>query len=264
VPPLQRSAGDDVAVALRTIAAGSAKPVLSTFLGFEGVPESLAVAGDDHPARGSVPSYPSPERAVRALARAVRYARWRATPAGEVPHLSGMDLDAAHALVDAVLAGAPGGRDLTADEAGRLLGCAGLVLSYEEPAQTVEVVFRVFDDRSFGALVTFGLGGVATELLGDVAYAAAPLTTRDAEQLIGSPRAAPLLTGYQGSEPCDTAALADVALRLSALGDALPELAECRVRALAAPFGVQLAAVSARVAPPTARGDTGPRRMRGL
>jgi acyl-CoA synthetase (NDP forming)/GNAT superfamily N-acetyltransferase len=264
VPPLQRTDGQDVALALRTVAADSGKPILSTFLGFEGVPEALAAGGAGSPARGSVPSYPSPERAVRALARAVLYAQWRARPSGEVPQLERLDLDAARSLVESVLSQSPEGRDLDADEAGRLLGSVGVVLSNESPAETVEVVFTVFDDRSFGALVSFGIGGVATELLGDRAYAAAPMTTADAEELIRAPRAAPLLSGYQGSPPCDTAALADLALRLSALGDALPELADCRLDALATPFGVHVTGVRACVAPPTARADTGPRRMRGL
>ena len=105
---------------------------------------------------------------------------------------------------------------------------------------------------------------MAIELLDDVAYAAAPLTTRDADELILAPRAAPLLTGYQGSEPCDLGALADLALRLSALGDALPEIASCRLGVLATPFGAQVTSGTARVAPPSARGDTGPRRLRGL
>jgi acyl-CoA synthetase (NDP forming) len=126
------------------------------------------------------------------------------------------------------------------------------------------VELAVFDDRSFGALVSFGVAGVAIELLGDIAYAAAPLTAEDAEALIRTPRASPLLTGYRGSEPCDTAALADLALRLSTLGDALPEIAECRLTALATPIGAHVTAVAARVAPPTARADTGPRRLRGL
>jgi acyl-CoA synthetase (NDP forming) len=264
VPPLQRGAGDEVAAAVRSIAATSPKPVLSTFLGFEGVPTALAAGGAAAPARGSVPSYPSPERAVRALARAVRYARWRATPPGTVPMLADVDLAGARDLVSAVLADAPDGRDLGADEADRLLGCLGITLSYEQPAQVVEVELAVRDDRSFGALVSFGISGVATDLLDDVAYAAAPLTTQDADQLILAPRAAPLLTGYRGSEPCDLAALADLALRLSALGDALPEIADCRLGVLATTFGAQVKAVSARVAPPSARGDTGPRRLRGL
>jgi hypothetical protein len=194
----------------------------------------------------------------------VRYSIWRSTPPGTVPNLADVDLPAAREIVTAVLAETPGGRELTPDEAGRLLGSIGIVLSFERPMDTVEVELSVFDDRSFGALVSFGLGGVATELLGDLAYAAAPLTTQDAEELILTPRAAPLLTGYQGSEPSDLGALADLALRLSALGDGLPELASCRLTALATPIGAHVVDVSAEVAPPTARADTGPRRMRGL
>jgi acyl-CoA synthetase (NDP forming)/RimJ/RimL family protein N-acetyltransferase len=264
VPPLQRAAGDEVARAVRSIAATSPKPVLSTFLGVEGVPTALAAGDPDAPARGSVPSYPSPERAVRALGRAVRYAMWRSTPPGVVPDLPGVDLAAARTLVGEVLLDAPAGRELAADEVGRLLGSIGVVRSFERPAETVEVEFSVFDDRSFGALVSFGVGGVATELLGDTAYAAAPLTGRDADELIRSPRAAPLLTGYGGAAPCDLGALADLALRLSALGDALPEIAECRLTALATPVGAHVTGASARVAPATARADTGPRRLRGL
>ncbi|HET8583279.1 MAG TPA: GNAT family N-acetyltransferase, partial [Jatrophihabitans sp.] len=74
VPPLRRGVEDDVARAVRAVSADGSKPVLSTFLGFEGVPSALAAGSADAPERGSVPSYPSPERAVRALARAVRYA----------------------------------------------------------------------------------------------------------------------------------------------------------------------------------------------
>lgn len=264
VPPLQRQAGDKVATAVRTIAAASDKPVLSTFLGFEGVPDVLAADGRDAPPRGSVPSYPSPERAVRALARAVRYSTWRSTPPGVVPDLANVDLDAARRIVHDVLADQSRGRELTEHEAGRLLGSLGLTRSLEHPADTVAVELSVFDDRSFGALVSFGVSGVATELLEDTAYAAVPLTETDANALIVTPRAAPLLTGYRGSEPCDTAALADLALRLSTLADALPEIAECRLTALATTFGAHVTAVSARAGPSTARADTGPRRLRGM
>jgi hypothetical protein len=55
-----------------------------------------------------------------------------------------------------------------------------------------------------------------------------------------------------------------VALRLSALADDLPEVAECALTVRASPAGVQIAAASVRVAPPTVRADTGPRRLRGL
>jgi hypothetical protein len=211
-----------------------------------------------------VPSYPSPERAVRALGRAVRYALWRSTPPGTVPELDALDLPAARGFVQSVLASAPAGRDLSSDEAAQLVATLGIVISNERPAETVSVEIGVFDDRSFGALVSFSVGGVATELLDDIAYAAAPLTSQEAEQLIHTPRAAPLLSGYGGMAPCDTAALADLALRLSVLGDALPEVAACRLSVLATPIGAQVTSVVARVAPPTARADSGPRRLRGF
>ncbi|GAB2456256.1 bifunctional acetate--CoA ligase family protein/GNAT family N-acetyltransferase [Jatrophihabitans fulvus] len=264
VPPLLRGIEDDVAAAVRAVAATSDKPILGTFLGYEGVPDALRADGEGAPPRGSVPSYPSPERAVRALARATRYAAWRAAPTGTLPTLTDVDLDAARALVRSVLDDTAGGRELGPDEAAQLLGALGVVISLEQPVDTVQVELAVFDERSFGALVSFGIGGVATELLGDTAYAAVPLTELDAARLITTPRAAPLLTGYRGSQPCDTAALADLALRLSVLGDALPDLAECRLTVLATPVGAHVTSVTARVAPATARADTGPRRLRGL
>ncbi|MGH8859824.1 MAG: acetate--CoA ligase family protein, partial [Jatrophihabitantaceae bacterium] len=79
-----------------------------------------------------------------------------------------------------------------------------------------------------------------------------------------APRAAPLLTGYGGLPPMDLAALSDLLLRVSALADALPELTELSAHALATPIGAQVTSVTARVAPPSARADTGPRRLRGL
>jgi acyl-CoA synthetase (NDP forming) len=264
VPPLQPASDDEVALALRRGATGSSKPVVSTFLGFEGVPGALNAVGATSPAPGSVPSYTTPERAVRALARAVRYAAWRRRPRGTVPDLDRIDLADACAVAVDVLDGDPRGRVLTDDEAGRLIGSVGLVLSHEVPADSVEVVIGVHDDPSFGALASFGVAGVAIELLGDRAYAPVPLTTSDAEELVDAPRAAPLLRGYGGLPAMDRTALHDLLLRLSTLADGVPELAECTLHVLAAPIGAQVRSVSVRVAPAVARADVGPRRMRGL
>lgn len=100
VPPLAIP-GTRYARALRDAATEaaerSAKPIVSTFLAVEGVPEELAVLGPDGvPARGSVPSYPSPERAVTALARVIRYAAWRKRPTGA--HVRPGGLHPEHAL----------------------------------------------------------------------------------------------------------------------------------------------------------------------
>ncbi|HEY2725347.1 MAG TPA: GNAT family N-acetyltransferase, partial [Pseudonocardiaceae bacterium] len=82
VPPVAVP-GTAYARALREAMTAASIPVVSTFLAAEGVPAELAVPGPGgFPGPGSVPSYPSPEQAVLALARVVRYAQWRARPGG--------------------------------------------------------------------------------------------------------------------------------------------------------------------------------------
>ena len=90
----------------------------------------------------------------------------------------------------------------------------------------VEVLIGVVHEPVFGPLVVFGLGGVATDVLGDHAARLTPLTDVDADEMILGVRAAPLLTGHRGSKPADLAALADVLLRVSRLADDVPEIAE--------------------------------------
>ncbi|HEY0637748.1 MAG TPA: GNAT family N-acetyltransferase [Pseudonocardiaceae bacterium] len=117
LPPVEVP-GAEYAAALRAaaeVAAGLGKPVLSSFLAVEGIPAELSVPGPDGtPGRGSVPSYPSPERAAIALARAVRYAAWRARPVGEFPTPAGMDPAAARDLALTVLADRLGPAEPTA------------------------------------------------------------------------------------------------------------------------------------------------------
>jgi acyl-CoA synthetase (NDP forming)/GNAT superfamily N-acetyltransferase len=90
----------------------------------------------------------------------------------------------------------------------------------------VEVLIGVVQEPVFGPLVVFGLGGVATEVLGDHAARLTPLTDTDADDLIHGVHAAPLLFGHRGTPPVDTAALTDMLLRVSRLADDLHEVAE--------------------------------------
>ncbi len=86
VPPVAVP-GQEHAEALREAAAGSLVPVVSTFLAEDGLAESLMVMGaDGGAARGSVPSFRTPERAVAALAHAVRYGAWLHRPSGTRAH----------------------------------------------------------------------------------------------------------------------------------------------------------------------------------
>jgi acyl-CoA synthetase (NDP forming)/GNAT superfamily N-acetyltransferase len=326
VPPVA-TAGLEHAGALRSAAVGSRIPVLTTFLAVEGLPEQLAVIADDGvTGRGSVPSYPSPERAVAALAHAARYAAWQAAPTGDIPALSGIDRDGARELVEALRATGSEERALTDEELRRLLACYGVHLTefrlvedeasavaaageigypvvlksfdqslrhredrvgvrldladgsavvsgYRDLAastgakvyvqrlappenRSVSTIFSITADQSFGALISFGIGGVATELLDDLAYRSVPLTDLDAVALIDAPRAAPLLDGYRGGTVIDRAPLVDLALRLSALADDLPEVGALHLRpVLAGPGGIAVTGATGRIGPPPARPD---------
>ncbi|HEY4844351.1 MAG TPA: GNAT family N-acetyltransferase [Candidatus Dormibacteraeota bacterium] len=90
----------------------------------------------------------------------------------------------------------------------------------------VEMLVGVVHDRLFGPVLACGAGGTAVELLKDVAVRITPLTMTDADEMLRSLRTFPLLTGYRGTPPADIAALKDVILRVSAMVEAHPEIAE--------------------------------------
>ncbi|HEX4705570.1 MAG TPA: GNAT family N-acetyltransferase [Pseudonocardiaceae bacterium] len=130
VPPIAVP-GTAYARALRAVVdedTAGAKPIVSTFLAVEGVPAELAVPGPDGtPGYGSVPSYPSPERAVLALTRAIRYAGWRSAPRGVFVRPHGIHVDGARDLVATSMSTMDNPeRVLTEDESARLLGCYGV------------------------------------------------------------------------------------------------------------------------------------------
>ncbi len=129
IPPLN-AGGAEVANALAAVAEQSDKPIVSTFLGREGVPELLRVpdlAGNTA-GRGSVPSYPAVEQAVRALSRVVEYATWRARLPTEEEALEDVDHDAAAKMLATQLIGHPEGRELDFTECQELLGYYGIAL----------------------------------------------------------------------------------------------------------------------------------------
>jgi acetate---CoA ligase (ADP-forming) len=79
----------------------------------------------------------------------------------------------------------------------------------------IETIAGVVVDPVFGPIVMFGLGGIATELFRDVAFASAPLTPTRAGQLIDGTRASRLLQGWRGAPPADREALVDALVKLS-------------------------------------------------
>ena len=133
-------------------------------------------------------------------------------------------------------------RRLQGKFAGRL---AGVLV---EPMITggTETIIGVVQEPVFGPVVVFGLGGILTKTLSDHVARLAPLTSADADDLIHSLRAAPLLLGHNGQPAADIEALRGTLLRISRLADDLPQVAELDLNpVIARPDGA--IAVDARI-----------------
>ncbi|MEU0130835.1 MULTISPECIES: GNAT family N-acetyltransferase [unclassified Streptomyces] len=335
-PPAPRPAGP---------ARAPEPPAAGTGAGGHGGAQAAATGADapepDRPAprAGRIPAYPAAERAVRALAEAVKYAQWRrqAAAPGKVPEFLDDTIDepGTAGLIDALLGPDPDprGRPLTHDESRELLARYGVTVrpalpapdpeaavaaaaelgypvalkttaphlrhradlggvrldlvdedalrrAYDEltdllgtPAELrpviqamaprgVDTVVRASIDAAAGAVLSFGLAGAPSELLGDIAHRLVPVTDRDAAELIRSIRAAPVLFGWRGSAPADTAALEELLLRVSRLVDDHPEVVSVALEpVVVATHGLSVLGASVRLAPPPPRSDIGPRRL---
>ncbi|MFJ7130589.1 GNAT family N-acetyltransferase [Streptomyces sp. NPDC098101] len=290
------------------------------------------------PGTVTIPAYPAAERAVRALAEAVRYGQWRrqAAEPGRVPEYEDIDEAGAAALIRRVLGDTeadPRGVTLGTDQAGELLARYGITalptlpaptpdaavaaaarlgypvalkttaphlrhrpdlggvrldLATEEQLRTayaeltevlgkpeelqpvvqamvprgVDTVVRSAIDPAVGAVLSFGLSGAASELLGDTAHRLVPATDRDVAELVRSLRTTPLLFGWRGSAPVDTPALEELLLRVSRLVDDHPEVVAVSLEpVVVAPRGLSVLGATVRLAPPPPRTDLGPRSL---
>ncbi len=324
IPPLNTT-GEEVANVLAAVGEQSEKPLVSTFLATEGVPELLRVpdVAGSSAGRGSVPSYPAPEPAVRALGRVVEYAAWLQRPEGDLVVPDEVDAVTARRLVNDVLGEQPEGRSLTHEELRALLGgygidlwqrlethsledavAAGKQLGWDvvlkataehlrqrpdlahvwrnidnetemrdawetmhqiidEPetagfvvqkvaAPGVPVMIGAMEDPLFGPVVSFGLSGAATELLGDKSYRIPPMHSGEAAAMVREVKAAPLLFGYRGSERVDVDAIEHLLLRLAQLKNDLPQLSSIDLNlVIAGGHGANVLSATGRVAPVT-------------
>jgi len=96
----------------------------------------------------------------------------------------------------------------------------------------VEALVGVTTDASLGPILVAGMGGVAVELLRDVAFRLTPVSDLDAREMLAGLRTARLLDGYRGSPPADREALVGAILTISALVESVPELLELELNPL--------------------------------
>ncbi|MBI4408283.1 MAG: GNAT family N-acetyltransferase [Gemmatimonadetes bacterium] len=128
------------------------------------------------------------------------------------------------------LALAPGAVASAARELNERLAAAGTApsafLVQRMAPRGIEMIVGVAHDAQFGPVIACGAGGVLVELLKDVAVRLTPLSRGDAEEMVRELKTFPLLTGYRGGPAHDVNALIDAILRVAALVDELPQIAE--------------------------------------
>ena len=135
-----------------------------------------------------------------------------------------------------------------------------VVQSMAQPGVTC--VLGAVDDPLFGPIVRFGVGGVASELLGDHSYRIPPLSMTEARRLVAAPKAAPLLRGYRGADPVDTEALCEIVARLGLLVDEIPAIASLDLNPIVVSgSGATVLGASARIRMHWDRVDVGIRRL---
>ena len=107
---------------------------------------------------------------------------------------------------------------------------AGFVVQRNAPPG-VPLTIATMEDPLFGPVLSFGIGGPLTELLGDRSYRIPPLAEHDAQDMVREIKASPLLFGYRGSEIVDVAEIENLVRKVAQLQHDLPQ-----VRALHLPL----------------------------
>lgn len=133
---------------------------LAGLLGVEGVPDALRAGTGDRSEHRIVPSFPFPESAAQALARASAYAAGRSRPPGEVPKLEGIDRPAARALVERVLAGHPDGTWLDLVTGAEILSCYGIGTAPAERVASAEEAAEAAGRLGFPVALKTGSGTI--------------------------------------------------------------------------------------------------------
>lgn len=80
-----------------------------------------------------------------------------------------------------------------------------------------EVILGSVNDPTFGPTMMFGLGGIFVEVLKDVTFRVAPVTSSQALRMLDEIRGAPIIAGVRGEAPRDRNALADVICQYSTM-----------------------------------------------
>lgn len=106
------------------------------------------------------------------------------------------------------------------------------VLVQEMITNSKELILGAKQDKLFGPLLMFGLGGIYVEVLKDVNFRLAPISKPEAIDMVESIKTISLLKGVRGEKSSDLSSVVDCLLRLSQLVTDFPEIEEFDINPL--------------------------------
>jgi len=89
-----------------------------------------------------------------------------------------------------------------------------------------ELIIGANEEKGFGHLIMFGIGGIYVEVLKDVVFDLTPVTQIEAEEMLSSIKAAPILNGVRGEKGVYKKGIVEIIQRLSQLVTDFPEIKE--------------------------------------
>ncbi|MFW9817986.1 MAG: acetate--CoA ligase family protein [Candidatus Thorarchaeota archaeon] len=89
-----------------------------------------------------------------------------------------------------------------------------------------EIIIGAVRDNNFGPVIMFGFGGIFVEIFKDVSYRVCPINKEEAERMVRSIKAFPLLNGYRGQKKGDIDQLTAVILKCCTLLSENPQIIE--------------------------------------
>ncbi len=106
------------------------------------------------------------------------------------------------------------------------------ILVQEMITNSRETILGAKQDKLFGPILMFGLGGIYVEILKDVNFRLAPISESEAKVMVESIKTIGLLKGARGEKPSDLSSIVDCLLRLSQLVIDFPEIEEFDINPL--------------------------------
>lgn len=105
-------------------------------------------------------------------------------------------------------------------------GVTGFILQPMIDSSVTELQIKAERQPNFAPLISCSLGGIFADAMDDISYCMAPVTSAEADKMIRSLKAYPMIEGYRGQEGVNQVLFNELIRRVSALCLAAPEIVE--------------------------------------